>query len=192
VSETIAIREYDVAHDPLDPIGHNNLAFAYLAAEEPDKAIATVQTLLMLAPEYNGARYKMGRALMLKDENEAALEFVQQEPAEVWRLIGMILAHWALGNRTEADHFLTELVEEYERGWSYHIAMLLAYRGEADRAFEWLEKAVQRNATSLTYIAIEPLFKPLHGDPRWLPFLESIGMSPAQLATIEFEVALPD
>jgi len=31
----------------------------------------------------------------------------------------------------------------------------------------------------------------LHGEPRWLPFLESIGKSPAQLAAIPFEVTLP-
>ena len=31
-----------------------------------------------------------------------------------------------------------------------------------------------------------------YNDPRWLPFLESIGKSPEQLATIEFKVALPE
>ncbi len=29
-------------------------------------------------------------------------------------------------------------------------------------------------------------------DPHWLPFLESIGKSPEQLAAIEFKVTLPD
>jgi len=29
-------------------------------------------------------------------------------------------------------------------------------------------------------------------DLRWLPFLERIGMSPEQLAAIEFEVTLPE
>jgi hypothetical protein len=36
------------------------------------------------------------------------------------------------------------------------------------------------------------LFANLHDDPRWLPFLESIDMSPAQLAAIEFNVTLPE
>jgi hypothetical protein len=35
------------------------------------------------------------------------------------------------------------------------------------------------------------LFRSLHDDPRWLPFLESIGKSPAQLDAIEFEVTFP-
>ena len=37
-----------------------------------------------------------------------------------------------------------------------------------------------------------PMFANIHSDPRWLPFLESIGKSPEQLAAIEFEVTLPE
>jgi hypothetical protein len=36
------------------------------------------------------------------------------------------------------------------------------------------------------------MFSNLYEDPRWLPFLERIGRSPAQLAAIEFEVKLPE
>jgi hypothetical protein len=36
------------------------------------------------------------------------------------------------------------------------------------------------------------VFINLYEDPCWLPFLESIGRSPAQLAAIEFEVKLPE
>jgi hypothetical protein len=32
----------------------------------------------------------------------------------------------------------------------------------------------------------------IHDDPRWLPFLRSIGKAPEQLAAIEFEVTLPE
>ena len=59
-------------------------------------------------------------------------------------------------------------------------------------AVEWLDKAVIYNDPGLADIATEPLFANIHRDPRWLPFLESIGRSPEQLAAIEFEVKLPD
>jgi len=42
----------------------------------------------------------------------------------------------------------------------------------------------------LTDIVAEPLFDSLRSDPRWLPFLESIGKAPDQLAAIAFEVRL--
>ena len=34
----------------------------------------------------------------------------------------------------------------------------MAFRGEADRAFEWLDKAVAYHDTGLTEIAVDPLF----------------------------------
>ena len=36
-----------------------------------------------------------------------------------------------------------ELIESTRRTLAYNIAYVLALRGEADRAFEWLDKAVQ-------------------------------------------------
>jgi hypothetical protein len=40
-------------------------------------------------------------------------------------------------------------------------------------------------------IPVDPLFSNIHDNPRWLPFLESIGKSPEQLAAVEFKVTLP-
>ena len=95
-----------------------------------------------------------------------------------------------MGQAAESDAALAELIERHE-DWAYQIARVLAFRGEADRAFEWLDRAVQYNTMGLWNIAVDILFANIHGDPRWFPFLESIGMSPEQLAAIEFEVALP-
>ena len=68
---------------------------------------------------------------------------------------------------------------------------MLAYRGETDRAFEWLDKAVIYQDGGLSEILGEPFFTNLHDDPRWPLFLESIGKSREQLAAIEFKVTLP-
>ena len=75
---------------------------------------------------------------------------------------------------------------------SYNIAYILACRGEADCAFEWLDKAVEYKDGGLSGIVTEPLFVNIHDDPRSLPFLEIIGKSPEQLAAIEFKVTLPE
>ena len=68
---------------------------------------------------------------------------------------------------------------------------MLAFRGETDRAFEWLDKALAYNDPGITEVAVEPLLASLHDDPRWLPFLRKAGRAPEQLAAIEFDVALP-
>jgi hypothetical protein len=68
---------------------------------------------------------------------------------------------------------------------------VLAFRREADRAFEWLHKATAYHDAGLTDIVVEPLFANLHHDPRWLPFLRKLGKAPAQLTAIKFDVKLP-
>ena len=72
------------------------------------------------------------------------------------------------------------------------IAYALAFRGDADRAFEFLDKAVHYGDSGLSHAANAPMFANLHDDPRWIPFLEKIGRSPKQLAAIKFKVKLPE
>ena len=62
--------------------------------------------------------------------------------------------------------------------------------GDADRAFEWLQKSVEEEEEG-GFNPADPLLQPLHNDPRWLPLLEGMGKSPKQLAAIKFEVKLP-
>jgi hypothetical protein len=64
-----------------------------------------------------------------------------------------------------------------------------AWTGEADRAFEWLARSVAQEDGG--FDPYEPLLGPIRKDPRWLPLLESMGKSPAQLDAIAFEVTLP-
>jgi tetratricopeptide (TPR) repeat protein len=171
--------------------GQYRLGLIYHFAGRLEEAIASTETALDLSPGRISAHYLPAVTLLLKDEPEAALEAIQQESLEAWRLVGLVMVHHALGQAAESDAALSRLIEEYEEGWAHNIAYALAYRGEADRAFEMLGKAIEYNDPGLTHIAIESMFANIQNDPRWLPFLKSIGKSPEQLAAIEFEVRLP-
>ena len=83
------------------------------------------------------------------------------------------------------------MIAKNERDWSFNIAYIYAYRGEADKAFAWLDKAVEYQDPGLSDIAAESLFANIRSDPRWLPYLRKIGYAPEQLAKIEFKVTLP-
>jgi serine/threonine protein kinase/Tfp pilus assembly protein PilF len=190
LDEAITLQEYAVARDPVNPIGHARLGLFYLWAGRLDESIVSYRTTLSLSPGRIGAQHNIGEALLLKGEPEAALAAIQQESSELWRMVGLPMAYHALGQAAESDAALAELIEKYEQETAYNIAYVLALRNEADRAFEWLDKAVQYNDPGLVEIPATNLFANIHDDPRWLPFLESIGKSPEQLAAIEFEVRL--
>lgn len=191
LDEAIDLAEFAVDRDPVSAPSHARLGVYYKCAGLWDEAIASFDTTLALSPGYSGAYFNRGTVLLLKGEPQAALEAMQREES-LWRLDGLPLAYHALGEDGESDRTLAVLIEELEMAAAYNIAYVLAYRGEADRAFEWLDKAVQYKDGGLLGILGEHLFSNIHDDPRWLPFLESIGKSPGQLAAIEFKVTLPN
>ena len=105
------------------------------------------------------------------------------------RLVGLDMVYHAEGLSELSDTTLNKLTETYGDNASYYIAMVRAYRNELDGAFEWLKKAVAFDDNGAIH---EPLLANLHSDPRWLPFLESIGRSPAQLNDIELNIRIPE
>lgn len=189
----LAMRLEDAAMplDPVDPVAHNNRGDSYLSSGRYDEAIASLRTALALSPRYFGARYRIGVAQLLKGEAEQALATMEGETFEGWRLLGLAMAQHALGEEDASDGAIAEMIAGYERDAAYNIAYVFAFRGEADLAFEWLDKAVVYNDPGLAEIVAEPLFDNVREDERWVPFLESIGRGPDQLNAIRFSPVLP-
>jgi hypothetical protein len=80
------------------------------------------------------------------------------------------------GRRSEADEALRELEAKYPMECAYQIAAVRAARGDADGALAWLGRAVDERDAGAAQMAGEPVFRPLHGDPRWDALLERIGL----------------
>jgi TolB-like protein/Tfp pilus assembly protein PilF len=187
----IALARSVVARDPLAPIHYLDLGSFYFFAGRPDDAIASYRTALKLNPNLGGAGHNLGLALLIKGDGAAALRESERDPSEVHRLIGLSLAFHALKQPAKSDAALAELTQKYAMDWAYNIATVLAFRGDADRAFEWLDKAVASRDIGLADVGQDPLCAKIHADPRWLPFLRKLGRSPEQLATISFDVKPP-
>lgn len=190
MDECVALDEYVVAHDPVNAVGHFNLGGSYLYAGRYEDAIAAFRTSLQLSPNRIGGYYQLGIAQLLAGDASQALESMQREPLDVLQLLGRVMAYHALGVGEVADRLQAELIEKHRQEAAYNIAYVMAYRGAADAAFDLLHEAVAYGDPGLADIVAEPLFDSLRSDPRWLPFLESIGKAPDQLAAIAFKVPL--
>jgi tetratricopeptide (TPR) repeat protein len=134
---------------------------------------------------------EISNALLLKGDAKGALAEVEQETSEVWKMIGLPMAYHALGRKADSDAALAALIAKWEKDAPYNIAYVYAFRGEADKAFAWLDKAVEYGDGGLAAIVTDNLFDKIRKDPRWLPFLRKVGKAPEQLAKIEFKVTLP-
>ena len=190
-NSAIEVMEYVAARDPMDATNHGALGWFYMLAGRLDEAIASSRTSLKLSPDNIGTNYGIGVAMLLKGDNKAALAAMLEEPEEGYRLTGLALAYHALGQGSASDAALADLIKEHEKSWSSTIAKVYAFRGETDRAFEWLNKAVAYHDAAVEQFPIDPFLSNLHNDPRWLSFLRKIGKTPEQLAAIKFEVNLP-
>ena len=143
---------------------------------------------LSLSPGYGLAHYQICEAMLLKGDAPAALAEIEHEKSELWRMIGLPMAYCALGRKADADAALNAVIAKYEKEAPSNIASVYTFCGDADKAFEWLDKAVAYQDSGLSEIVTENLFDKIHSDPRWLPFLRKIGKAPDQLAKIEFKM----
>jgi TolB-like protein/Tfp pilus assembly protein PilF len=191
VDQVIQMGEYVVAHDPVNAFAHTSLGSAYSRAGRFDEGIASMRTALRLSPNRGLTHYAIGLALLAQGKPAAGLEEIQREPLETWRLDALAMAYHDLGNKAESDKALAQVIAKYEKESAWNIAYIYAYRGEADKCFEWLEKAVVYRDPGVFLTGVQRQFTNVHQDPRWLPFLRRLGIAPEQLAAIKFDVKLP-
>ena len=190
--EALALLEDRAARDPANPTAFNNLGTAHYYARHWDAAIDQLRIALRLSPQFATAHFQIGGALLLGRHDAAgALKEYEAEPDELTRILGLAMALHTLDRHEEADAAFKALIEKYAKDQAGAIAVVYAYRGQADAAFEWLDKAAAVHDPQLSTILAERLLDPLHGDARWLPYLRKIGYAPEQLAKIEFKVTLP-
>ena len=191
LNDAIALDEAVVRRDPVNTSWLFNLASAQNWAGRYDDAIGSLHAVLTLNPGFAGSHLVLGEALLGKGDAAGALVEIEQETHEAFRMIGLPMAYHALGREADSDAALAALIEKWGKDAPYDVAYVHAFRGEADSAFEWLDKSAAAKDPSLVLLLVENLFDNIHSDPRWLPFLRKLGKAPEQLAGITFKVTMP-
>jgi adenylate cyclase len=187
--EAIAFQQETVSRDPVNAGSHYSLAVYSIFNGELDRALAADQTALKLRPGRVFVNSDIGMIFLLKKEPETALAAFEMETEEFARLKGTALALHDLGRKAESEAALNELQEGLGDKWPSEIAMVYAWIGDKDAAFQWLDKEIEVNGTyGWTQIPQDPHFRNLRDDPRWQALLTKVGVSDSQLAAIEFKV----
>ena len=111
-----------------------------------------------------------------RGDGEAALREAQREPNEGYRRFELALAHYARGERRAADEASAELIAKDGDFLAYQIAEVYAWRGETDKAFEWLQVSLDNHDTGTLSIFINPFMRGLRHDARYKSLLTKIGL----------------
>ena len=160
--------------DPLRPRFQEFLGRTYMGMGMLDAAAAAFDRQAELSPGYPGAWYRNARTSVLRGQASEAIDILQQESADNYRLTGLAMAHYALGNVDEAGRALTQLIDEYSTSGAFQIAEIYAARMDVDNALLWLDHAYETHDTGLITMLAVPEFRILHDDPRWATFLRKM------------------
>jgi tetratricopeptide (TPR) repeat protein len=163
-----------IERDPLQPSSYSRLGDAFLAIERDTEAEAAYRKALELDPGGTLRHLSLGEALLLQGKADAALREMEQETDEIYRLFGLPLAYHALGRRDESDAALSTFKRKHAGEMAYQIAEVHAFRGEADLAFEWLERAYAQRDGGVWEIKRDRLMRGLVDDPRYKAFLRKL------------------
>jgi TolB-like protein/Tfp pilus assembly protein PilF len=175
--EALALMERVVALDPLSARTHRTMGLACFQAGRLDDAAAAFQLALDLSPNAGLSHAFLAIVRLLQGRADEGLSTARGESHDVFRNLAVALIEHASGNAAESDAALRTLSDGF--GWTaaYQIAEAYAFRAEVDNAFEWLERAYAQRDPGVAHSAADPLLRPLHGDPRWRPFLQRLGLA---------------
>jgi TolB-like protein/Tfp pilus assembly protein PilF len=162
--------------DPLSMIIGTQMGMGLLYAREYDRSIETLRETLELDPRFALAQVILAQAYAAKGMNEEAVEVAERlarTDPEPQRMVTLALAYAGAGRREDALGILEEV--RASAIYPLYVAYVYAALGDADAAFEWLEKAYERRSLQLTLIRVTPALDPLRSDPRFQDLLRRIG-----------------
>ncbi len=172
--ESTALNRQAVELDPLNASSYLTLGIDSYYAGHFDEAVAALRKALELNPERPLPHHFLGRILLAQARPQEALGEIQQESDPLFRQYGLVLAYHALGRKRESDATLADFAAKYQSDAAFQLAEMHAFRGENDRAFEWLERAYSQRDSGLAQLKGDPLLKPLEKDARYAEFLTKI------------------
>jgi TolB-like protein len=163
--------------DPLSTVAQGNLARVLFYAGKLDEADAVARKAAELQPTGAGTHRFQVLIAAQRGDGEAALREAQLEPDPGFRRFELAVAHYIRGDRAAADAALADLIATAAReGFAYQIAEVYALRGEKDKAFEWLQTALDDRDAGMLGLSADPLLRGLRDDPRYKNLVAKVGL----------------
>ncbi|MDH3648944.1 MAG: tetratricopeptide repeat protein [Saprospiraceae bacterium] len=165
----------------LDPVTYRPLGIlmtGYYYVGRCDDAIRTAREALRSNPRNPSSRATIGLCHLqqgLLKEAEAAFDEISLDWLSY--TVQSMLA-FAQGDTARSDEQFNQLIVQFGAFAGYQIAQINAFRNNHDKTFEWLQKAYEAKDPGLTHLRTDPIFKTVHSDPRWKPFLVKMGLNP--------------
>jgi len=181
IEEGVDLARRAAAAEPLSPIYRYNLAGALLVAGRWEEAKAVNLELLDADPR--SSTEIAGQVLVLQGAFEEALALASAWPNGAEKQEIEALAYYGQHRGPEADAALASLIATVRDSDPLRIVEVYAYRGEPERAFDWLSAATAwLKRGNLPHpspclvpwvLRLSPFVASLHDDARWRDWVKA-------------------
>jgi len=174
VDEAIELYKQAIALDPLKANFHLALGYELYIGGRYEEARDALQRAQDLNPQLSSLHLIRGLILLAEGRPQEARAEMENETGEWGKWTGEPLANYTLGRLEESDGALKKLIATYQNDCAFQIGEVYAYRGETDKAFEWLDRAYRQRDPGTPELKTDPLMRSLHQDPRYAELLKQM------------------
>jgi tetratricopeptide (TPR) repeat protein len=166
----------EIANDPLNPSPYSTQALAHYLFGDLAGAERDVRHAIALSPNSGYRHYLLVRILFARHDQAGLLEVTKGVPDSLYNRASLALAYRALGRSTEAELAMQDLLTHESKEGAYQIAEIYAARGQLSDAMTWLERAYALHDAGLWTLQVDPLLRPLAGNPRFAALKSKLHM----------------
>jgi serine/threonine protein kinase/tetratricopeptide (TPR) repeat protein len=165
-----------------DPLGYwaNFVVLGHLfMARRYEEVVEEGIEIMELFPDSRGIRGFIADALWMLDRHDEALEQYRQawgEDADFVQMLERGLAEGGPGAAQRARGEQLAAMAESQPMDPILVARYFAMAGDADPAFEWLERAFEERDPQILHVPLDPRYDPLRADPRYDDLMRRIGL----------------
>jgi TolB-like protein/tetratricopeptide (TPR) repeat protein len=166
--------QHAVELDPLSVQAWTTLGQVQVSAGDHRAGRGSLARALEISPDGDEARYYLFASLLVTGQAAEALKMAEAAKATWIRYLGLAMAQHDVSHARESRAALEALIAAHAADAAYQVAEGYAWRGEKEKAFEWLERARVQADTGLGWIKVDPLLAKLRGDPRFPALLKRL------------------
>ncbi len=182
IEEALALARRAQHLDPVSAEAQLNVGTILYLARRYDDAVVAIKETLDLASDFGPAYVTLGRIYVAKGMPDRAVTELERAQGLMGRRPDVLTPYaYALaraGRQPEARAMLDGLRETAKPRAPAPVRVALVHiaLGETDRAFEWLEKAIEARDWQMALLNVEPAFDPLRSDQRFAALVERVGL----------------
>ena len=188
--EAIALNKEAISLDPVHEVLYADLAGKLVSLGQLDQAKEAARKAIELQPTAANAHSALATIAILQKQPDVAMREAELAPPGVIHDVAVTLAQQTRGDQPEADAAVNMLIERHAADDPLGIAVVYAYRGEADKVFAWLDRAYALHEPRLIGNLTNPFLERYRSDPRFAALCHKMSL-PAPPMSLSLSTGRP-